>query len=133
MAKVASEIFFRDFDFAFNAHPITGKLLIKKNNDAIIQAIKLLVMTNLYERVYRPRLGGNISNQLFDNYMPYTQEQIRSSIETAINNFDSGRAELLDIRFAGNPDDKTMQVTIVMRPRNAVQPIEVNISLGRVR
>jgi len=133
MTKIASEVFYRDFDFTFNAHPITGKLLIKKNNESVKQALKLLIMTNLYERPYRSRLGGNIPNSLFENYMPFTQEKIRSSIETAINNYEGGRCELLDVRFQGSPDERRMEVTVIVRPLNATNPIEINLTLARIR
>ena len=44
----------RDFDLQFRRHPTTGKLIIKKEDEAVKQAVKNLVMTNHFERPFHP-------------------------------------------------------------------------------
>ena len=133
MAKVLNEVRYRDFDFTFNAHPITGKLLLKKNNEAVKQALKLLILTNFYERPYRSRLGGNVTANLFEHYTQFTEDKIRSAIETSIKNYESGRIQLLDIRFNGSPDTHSLSTTIIVRPINSVELLEIDINFERIR
>lgn len=132
MVKVTNDIVYKDFDFRFTAHPVTGKLTMKKNNEAIKQGFKLLIMTNLYERHYRPTFGSTVSNQLFENFTAFTEEDIRSSIITAARNY-SKRAELVGIKFNNNPDVNMINVTVFFRPLNSTETISIDLALERVR
>ena len=82
------QITYRDFDIQFRRHPSTGKLLIKKDDEAVKQALKTLILTNFYEKPFFPRFGGNLRARLFDNFDSITAELFKSQIETAIRNFE---------------------------------------------
>ncbi len=62
-----SGIFYKDFDLSFRKHPVTKKLIIKKNDEAVKQALKNLILTNLFERPFRPLFGSDITKTLFEN------------------------------------------------------------------
>ena len=64
LKKVAN----KDFDLSFRRHPSTGKLLMKKDDEAVKQSLKNLVLTNRYERPFRPEFGGDVRKRLFDNF-----------------------------------------------------------------
>lgn len=130
--RQTNEIIYKDFDFRFIAHPVTGKLIVRKNAESIKQALKLLILTNYYERPYRSKYGGNISAFNFENYTGITQQNIVHSIKTAIENFEP-RVELIDVRFGGNPDRNELAVTIIFRPINATVTESLSINLERVR
>lgn len=132
MAVVSKQVFYKDFDIRFIAHPITGKLNIKKNSDSVKQAVKNLILTNFYERPYHPLFGSGVRGQLFENYTPFTQDRIEEAIRTALDNFEP-RVELMGIQFGGNPDLNQLSVSIVFRPINTVEAITLNLSLDRVR
>lgn len=116
----------------FMAHPVTGKLVIRKNAEAVKQALKILILTNLGERQYRPLFGSTVRNSLFENYTTFTQDTIRNSIKTAIGNFEP-RVELLDILFSGDPDRNELNITIVFRPVNTTEITTLNLNIERVR
>lgn len=132
MSKPTNEVIYRDFDLRFIPHPITGKLVLKKNAESVKQAVRNLILTNLTERPYRPTYGSTIRSSLFELFTPMTEEDIRSSIETALFN-NEPRVELLDIRFGGDPDRNELSVTIIFRPINSTDPETVTINLERVR
>lgn len=132
MAELTNEVFYKDFDIRFLAHPITGKLGIKKNTDAIKQAFVNLILTNLGERPYHPTFGSDIRRQLFENYTPFTEGKIRAAIDTAKKNFEP-RIEILDISFGGDPDRNELKIDITFQPRNSVQPVTVTLNLERIR
>jgi phage baseplate assembly protein W len=116
----------------FIAHPITGKLILKKNSESVKQAVKNLILTNLSERPYRPLYGSSIRGQLFELFTPMTEDNIRSAIRVALNNYEP-RVELLDIRFGGDPDRNSLEIAIVFRPVNSVSPEVLTINLERIR
>ena len=132
MATVTKQLIYKDFDLRFLAHPVTGKLQIKKNSEAIKQAVKNLILTNLYERPYRPTFGSGVRGYLFENFTSFTQDNIAYAIKTALDNYEP-RVELLDIRFGGNPDLNELAVSIIFRPINANESVTLNLNLERIR
>lgn len=132
MSSITKSLVHKDFDLAFRAHPITGQLIVRKNADAIKQAVKLLILTSFYERRYRPRLGSSVKRRLFDLYDPATEANIKYDIRVAMENYEP-RAELLDVKIIGDPDRNSLMVTIVFRPLNGSVPVEVSVSLQRIR
>lgn len=132
MAIPTKTLFYSDFDFRFTGHPQTGRLIVRKNTDAVTQALKLLLMTGQHERPFRPNLGANIRQYLFENFGPFVSAEIKEAITQAIQNSEP-RAVLLDVKAEPNPGGNELAVTIVYRPVNATQPVEVNLTLERVR
>lgn len=127
-----SGVYYKDFDISFRAHPVTGKLLLKKNDESIKQALKNLILTNLYERPFRPRFGSDIVRTLFENYTSSTEENLRSYIKTAVNNYEP-RVELLSIEIYAEPDLNTLQIGILFRSKNSTTPSSVTITVDRIR
>ena len=132
MSKPTNEVIYRDFDLRFIPHPVTGKLILKKNTESVKQAVRNLILTNLGERPYRPTYGSTIRSSLFDLFSPLTEEKIRSAVTIALANYEP-RVQLLDIRFGGDPDRNELSVTIIFRPINTTDPDTVVINLARVR
>jgi phage baseplate assembly protein W len=132
MATVTKAVIYRDFDLRFLAHPVTGKLVTKKNSDSVKQAVKNLILTNFYERPYRPNFGSSVRAHLFENYTAFTEESLQYAIKTALTNFEP-RIELLDIRFGGDPDHNSLSIGIIFRPINTTENVTLNLNLERVR
>ena len=123
---------FRDLNITFNRHPVTGRLSILENNDAVIRAVKNIVLTNHYERPYQPKFGGNIRAKLFENIDELTVFEIKRDIETALENFEP-RVFVNDLRVSANDDQNRVEVTIIFRIVNQANPIETTFFLERVR
>jgi phage baseplate assembly protein W len=64
--NVASPDVYSDLDLLFIAHPITGDVSRKLDTDAIKRAVKNIVLTNYYERPFKPSLAGGVRNLLFE-------------------------------------------------------------------
>ena len=79
------------------------KLIIKKNDEAIKQALKNLILTNLFERPFRPLFGSDITKTLFENYDPITESNLETFILTAIQNYEP-RVIVSDINIFADPD-----------------------------
>jgi phage baseplate assembly protein W len=125
------EVAYRDFDFTFEPHPETGKLGILENDRAIKQAVKLLVMTRPYEVPYKPSFGTGIGGLLFEPMSAITADTIRSTIKTAIRNFEP-RATVLAVYVKTDMDFKTVNVTVVFRTKNGTTPVKTEVMIERV-
>lgn len=123
---------FVDLDLNFLAHPDTGDVTRKYDENAIKQSIRNLVMTNHYERLFHPEIGSQVTGLLFEPYSPLTKAMLETAIKNTIENYEP-RVVLISIEISANPDNNTLYVSIVFRIVNTQQPIEVNLILQRTR
>ena len=75
---------FRDFSLTFEKNAVTNDILSLKNEAAIKESVKNIVLYNLYEKPFDPFFGGNIIGLLFENSTPTMVLEVKSRIERAI-------------------------------------------------
>jgi hypothetical protein len=129
---VRNEVQYRDFDISFRANPITGALNVLKNNDSVKRALRSLILTDRFERPFRPFFGSDVRSYLFENFDVLTESEIRDAIRRTIEEQEP-RVELLDVRTQASPDRHSLQVTIFFRVRNDANTDELTIVLERIR
>jgi len=129
---IRNEVQYRDFDITFRANPITGQLNILKNNAAVKRALRNLILTNRYERPFRPNFGSTVTESLFDNFDTLTVSNVKEAIKIAVSDHEP-RVQLLDVRVNVTPDQNSMSVTIYFRVVNQAEPDELSLVLERVR
>ena len=124
----------KDFDLQFRAHPSTGKLLMKKDDDTVKQALKNLILTDRYERPFRPNYGGDIRKRLFDLHTSVTRADYQNMIENTIKNYEP-RAQLdsYSVSVIENPDQNGMTVNIRFRNTTTLNDLNLDINLNKVR
>lgn len=123
---------FTDLDLNFNIHPTTKDINRFKNENAVINSVKNLVLTNHYERPFQPELGSNLKRLLFEQVDNVTAALIEREIETTITNFEP-RVDLKDVVASGFPDENGYKVEITFFLINNPDPISVDFFLERVR
>jgi len=139
--RIQKSLRFSDFDIAFRRHPVTGKLIIKKNEDSIKQAIKYLVLMSTGERFFNPFLGTNLRRKLFENTATSLESDIQYIIETNIKNFEprvtfEGVEDFLDpfgVTVRVEPDQNLLVVRIKYMCINSLVVDAVEINLDRIR
>ena len=82
LVKTARE--FKDVSLAFTPHPITKDLTIVRNERAITNAIKNLIMFHFGDVPFRHDVGSNVRNYMFETVDPATAGFIESEIERLI-------------------------------------------------
>ena len=75
---------YRDLPLSFLKHPGTGDVRPINDIDAVKQSVKNLILTNLGDRPFQPKIGSDITRLLFEPAGPFTTEAIRRNIETTI-------------------------------------------------
>lgn len=105
-----------DVDLAFNFHPITGDVLIKKDEKAIKQNIVNLVLLNYFEKPFRPNIGGDIYRMLFENFedIEVMDTVVQDNIRTLIRDYEP-RVRLLDVQVELLPDENLVKITIYFK------------------
>ena len=129
---VRNEVQYRDFDITFRANPITGQLNILKNNAAVKRALRSLILTDKFERPFRPSFGSTVKQSLFENIDSLTESNVKDAITRAIRDHEP-RVELLEVRVSATPENNSLQVTMYFRVQNQAEPDELSLVLERVR
>lgn len=127
-----ADVLFRDIPLSFTAHPVTGNVNLLQNIDAIKQSVKNIVMTNAYERPYNRLFGGDVISQMFENFGSITDYNITKNIRISLNNFEP-RVIVDDVEVKSTPDANLLEVSIVFRVQNNINPYSVSLFLERVR
>lgn len=81
----AKKNLYSDLDLFMNPHPVTKDVTTKKDSDAIKRSVKNIILTNKFERPFKPNFGASVRNMLFELD---SQRQIRrftKEIEKLIN------------------------------------------------
>lgn len=120
---------YRDIDFNFIAHPITGDVSAKSDVADVQQSIKNIVLTGFYERGFNPDLGCSAGKyQIGELITPIAITEIKQDIEVAVKNFEP-RADLVSVDVGAT--DNYLQVTIKFNVLNNEQVNELSIKLRR--
>jgi phage baseplate assembly protein W len=120
---------YRDLDFNFIAHPVTGDVSLKHDVAAVMQSVRNLVMTNYYERGFNNAIGSTIRHHLFDNFTPLTRSQVKQEIERLIEYYEP-RADISDVVVT--TDQNHLYVKILFNVLNDPKYQEVYIKLKRI-
>lgn len=129
---ISKEVSFSDLGISMTPHPVTGKLTVKKNAEAIVGAIKNLLLTNRFERPYDPLFGSDVRNRLFESFDNIEQANIERDIQTAIENYEP-RVTINDITVVARPDSNSVQVGLSFFIVNDARPVEVGLEIERTR
>lgn len=123
---------FRDFDLAFASHPNTKDLSIKKNQDAVKQALKNLIQTQFYERPFHSEIGSPVRALLFELASPLTVNAIRRGIIDVISNFEP-RVRLEDVQVFMREENNECEISIIYTVVGLQTLEQLDITLERTR
>jgi phage baseplate assembly protein W len=123
---------FKDLDLNFEIHPIRKDINLLKNEFAIINSVKNLVLTNFYERPFQPQLGSSVRSLLFENIDTIIAAQLERAVEETIRNFEP-RVSVSKITADPRPDENKYNMTLEFFVINNANPITINFFLERIR
>jgi phage baseplate assembly protein W len=133
ISPVAKRIsLYSDLHKDLTQNPITDDLALKRDEEAVKESIKNLILTDKGERLMQPLLGGNIRAMLFENNSPAVIKMMQEQIRTTIEEYEP-RAQLIDVSVTSAIDDNKVQVVIYFYLANIEQPIAVTVFLERTR
>lgn len=120
-----------DIDLSFAAKP-SGEIYKKTDAAAVKQSIKNLLLTSRHEKPFQPNFGANLNSALFGLDTDYDPEFIQDLIADAIKNYEP-RARLLEVNLKTNPDQNSLDATIVFQVVNTLEIVSVEVALTRLR
>tara|TARA_X000000950_G_scaffold285033_1_gene389642 strand:+ start:2003 stop:2419 length:417 start_codon:yes stop_codon:yes gene_type:complete len=123
---------YSDFNKDLRISPISKDLALLKDEDAVKQSIKNLILTDPGERPMQPFLGGGIRGLLFENITPGILKVVETRCKDTISTYEP-RAEVINVTASSRYDDNTVNVQIQFYIKNVDRPITLDLILERIR
>ena len=79
---------YRDLDFSLKIHPIRKDIIPLKDDAAVKNAVRNLLISNFYERPFQSDLGANLRGLLFEPAGMLTNIQIRDNIRFCVEKYE---------------------------------------------
>tara|TARA_B000000557_G_C20524914_1_gene338022 strand:- start:17 stop:439 length:423 start_codon:yes stop_codon:yes gene_type:complete len=121
---------FADLDLNFTAHPVTEDIVAKKDANAIRQSVKNILLTNHYERPFKPNFGANLRGMLFEANDPLMGHRIKESIVNALGILEP-RIGRIAVDIVQRDNSVDVRVAYVIMGSASYQELEFSVS--RVR
>lgn len=113
--RIVKEREYSDIDLSLTARTTTDGDVFKKTDAASVkQAIKNLLLTNKFEKPYRPNYGANLRSLLFELKTEDVGEEIIENIKKSIARYEP-RARVLGVKVTATPDYNSVTATIEFR------------------
>jgi phage baseplate assembly protein W len=110
---------FLDLNIALSRNPFTDDISTVKNDNAIKQSVKNLVLTTPGEKPFQPLIGSKINDLLFEPLDAFTSDAIRDEIINTINQYEP-RVDLTEVSvepiYEGNKFSIEVEYRIVGLP-----------------
>lgn len=130
--KTKKVTIYSDFKKDLEVSPLSQDLTMNKDEDAVKESIKNLILTDRGERLMQPQIGGNVHAMLFENLTPSVLKLIEENVRTTIQLYEP-RAELQDVSVTSNIDDNAVNIRITFYIKNVEQPIDLDVFIERTR
>ena len=102
---------FRDFSLTFEKNAVTNDILALKNEAAIKESVKNIVLYNFYEKPFDPFFCGNIIGLLFENSTPTMELEIKNRIEQSVEIYEP-RVTAVSVDVDFEPDRNELNCKI---------------------
>lgn len=123
---------YSDFKKDLEINLLTDDLAVTRDEDAVKEAMRNLVLTDRGERLMQPYLGAGLKELLFENLTPATLELIKDRVQTTLEIYEP-RADIIDVTAAGSLDENEVYINVRFYISNREQPITLDVILERTR
>mgnify|MGYP001963865027 CR=1 FL=1 len=126
---------FKDVSISLGMNPVTEDILVTTDEAAVKRSLYNIIMTRKGERFFKPDLGSNIVDLLFEPLDSATASLLQEEIEYVIVKYEP-RIKLIRADVEANYDNNGFDATIsfeIVGAESDVQVREVEFFLERTR
>lgn len=123
---------YKDFDLTLEMNPATKDIYKKKDAAAVKQAVKTLLLTDRFEKPFRPFFGAGLNTLLFELATDATGIEIEKSIIQTIQRYEP-RCIVKDLKVNSLPDNNTISVKLEFQIVNTQQIVSFETAVSRLR
>ena len=129
--NAVSDSAYSDLDIQFKRHPNTGDVVVRKDADAVKRSVRNIILTNHYERPFKPGFGGSMRDLLFELTSSRKLRKARNRIKSMIELFEP---RVTNVRVTLNEiDSNEVSLQIYFSIRNGLNNQSIDMTLTRAR
>ena len=102
---------FQDLAVSFKANPSTGDFGVVKNENAIKQSVRNLILTQFGERPFQEEIGSRVNTLLFEPWDPFSVDSLKSEIFNCLSRLEP-RIECTNVEVRDDSDINAVQIGI---------------------
>ena len=102
---------FKDFSLTFEKNAVTNDVLSLRNEAAIKESVKNIVLYNFYEKPFDPFFGGNIIGLLFENSTSTMELEIKNRIEESVEVYEP-RVTAVSVQVEFEPERNELNCSV---------------------
>lgn len=122
----------RDLDLSLKIHPIRKDIIPLKDDAAVKNAVKNLLISNFFERPFQPTLGANLRGLLFEPADAITKLDLKQGIRRVLDTHEP-RIKVLNIKVFDESDNNSYRITVNFLIKEYDTAESVEIVLRRLR
>jgi len=122
---------YSDLDLKLTLHKIRKDIVPLRDDQAVKNSIKNLILTNFFERPFQPGVGANLRGLLFEPADAITELALEDNIKRCLKL--EPRAEVIFVEVTNIEDRNAYRVTVKFNIKQFDQTAEVEIVLRRLR
>ncbi len=123
---------FSDLDMSLTKHPIRKDITPLKDDNAIKNAVKNLILTNFFERPFQHDKGANLRGLLFEPADPFTRFELENAIKDVLELYEP-RIIATRVKVKNDARVNTWRVSISYTIKGINVQSSVNLPLRRLR
>lgn len=122
---------YSDLDLKLTLHKIRKDIVPLRDDQAVKNSIKNLILTNFFERPFQPGIGANLRGLLFEPADAITELALEDNIKRCLKL--EPRADIIFVEVTNIEDRNAYRVTVKFNIKQFDQTAEVEIVLRRLR
>ena len=102
---------FQDLAVSFKSKPSTGDFGVVKNENAIKQSVRNLILTQFGERPFQEEIGSRVNTLLFEPWDPFSVDALKSEIYNCLQRLEP-RIQCTAVEVRDDSDINAVQIGI---------------------
>ncbi|OUW42600.1 hypothetical protein CBD41_08725 [bacterium TMED181] len=121
-----------DLDLSLKLHPFRKDIMSLKDDAAIKNAVRNLLISNFYERPFQPTLGANLRGLLFEPADAITRIALKEGIRNVLVNHEP-RIRVQNVQVVDLSERNAYRINVIFNIKEFDTSEEVEVLLQRIR
>ena len=121
-----------DLDLSLKLHPFRKDIMSLKDDAAIKNAVRNLLISNFYERPFQPTLGANLRGLLFEPSDAITRIALKEGIRNVLVNHEP-RIRVQNVQVVDLSERNAYRINVIFNIKEFDTSEEVEVLLQRIR
>lgn len=131
VSSVAQKKSYTDLNLNLTLHPFNKDIVSLKDDAAIKNSVKNLILTNFFERPFQAELGSNLKGLLFEPADAITELALEDNITAVLSK--EPRIGIVYVEVNDRPNDNSYMVTLKFKIKQSDELVDLELVLRRLR